>query len=521
MKQIFIPCLLLAALALQSCDKDFTDLNTDPTRTTEAYPQQFMANALMKSVEYNMMRNRNFNNELMQVTVEIGDGDGKVFRYDFRRNWADYLWNGHFTNLSNYKDMYTKAINPLIANRSYQAVSLICQAWTYSILTDTYGDIPYSQSNLGRDSLILEPKFDSQKDVYTGIIGQLDSANTLLRLVGSNTTEIIEAGSDPVYAGDKSKWRKFGNSLMLRLMLRIAHKPEMAAYVTKIQQMLGTAAGDYPIMSSNADAAILRWTGIGAMLSPYQQGVRVQDFRAVSLASFYVDFLKNTNDPRIDVPLYNSLYGTTGPSNNRWGIATVNGDYKGVPSGYAANGPEYERQSYFLSSDQGFAVSLQTEPLTGMIMNFSEVELIKAELALKGIIPGNPKTFFYSGAENGIKLWVPGWTKTIQQHLIEADMDWDDAENVEQKMERIHMQKYLALFMTDMQQWFEYRRTGHPRLPKPQDYGVPSGLKNGGEMPARLYYPVYVQSSNPTNYQLAVQQQGPDEINTKVWWQKP
>lgn len=520
MKKIFVLGMLLAAIAMQSCDKGFTDLNTDPTKTTEAYPQQFMANALMKSVEYNMIRNRNFNNELMQVTVDFGDGDGKVFRYDFRRNWADYLWNGHFTNLSNYKDMYTKALNPLIANRAYQAVSLICQSWTYSILTDTYGDIPYLESNLGRDSLILEPKFDKQKDIYVDMIAKLDSANTLLRAVGSNTTEVIDPTSDPVYAGDRTKWRKFGNSLMLRLMLRIAHKPEMAPYVAKIQEMLGTAAAIYPIMTSNADAAILRWTGTGAILSPYQQSVRVQDFRAISLASFFIDFLKNTNDPRIDIPLYNSLYGTTG-NNNRWGIAAVNGDYLGVPSGYSASGPEFGRQSYFLSSDQGYAVSLQTEPMSGMIMNFAEVELIKAELALKGIISADPKTFFYSGADNGIKLWMPGWTKPIQQHLMEADIDWNEAETFDQKMDKIHMQKYLALFMTDMQQWFEYRRTGHPKLPKPEDYGVPNGLKNGGEMPARLYYPVYVQSSNPSNYQLVLQQQGPDEINTKVWWQKP
>ena len=66
-----------------------------------------------------------------------------------------------------------------------------------------------------------------------------------------------------------------------------------------------------------------------------------------------------------------------------------------------------------------------------------------------------------------------------------------------------------------MQQWFEYRRTGHPALPKG------AGLRNNGVMPARMTYPVYVQSTNPTNYQLAVQAQGPDAINTQVWWQKP
>ncbi|MNI13460.1 Starch-binding associating with outer membrane [compost metagenome] len=78
----------------------------------------------------------------------------------------------------------------------------------------------------------------------------------------------------------------------------------------------------------------------------------------------------------------------------------------------------------------------------------------------------------------------------------------------------IHLQKYYALLFVDCQQWFEFRRTGYPLLPKG------TGLKNGGEMPARLKYPIYVQSANPTNYKLAIAQQGADEINTKVWWQR-
>lgn len=503
---------------LQACDKGFTELNTDPTRTTDAYPQQFMANALMTTMEYNMLRNRNFTNELMQVTVDIGDGDGKVFRYDFRRTWADYLWNGHFTNMSNYKDMYSKALEPVNFSRVYQAISLICQSWTYSILTDTYGDIPYSESNLGRDSLLLEPVFDEQRDIYIDMIAKLDSANTLLS--ESPSTETIIATADPVYGGDKTKWRKFGNSLMLRLILRVAHKPEMAEYVAKIQDMLGAEAARYPLMESNDDSAILRWSGEGAYISPYVS-VRVQDFRGLSLASYFIDFLRDTNDPRIDIAVYNSIYGTTGSSNNRWGISTVSGSYAGLPSGYAPNGGELAKQSYFFSSDQGTAVSLQTDPMTGMIMNFAELQFIKAELALKGIIPDDPKDFFYAGAENSITLWIPGWTGDIQTHLRAADMDWNDTATFEQKMEWIHRQKYYALFLVDMQQWFEYRRTGYPHLPVPEDYGVESGLSNDGEMPARLYYPVYVQSSNPTNYRAAIERQGPDEINTQVWWQKP
>ncbi len=87
--------------------------------------------------------------------------------------------------------------------------------------------------------------------------------------------------------------------------------------------------------------------------------------------------------------------------------------------------------------------------------------------------------------------------------------------SVYEKHENVHLQKYYTLFLADLQQWFEFRRTGHPVLPKG------AGLQNGGVMPARMAYPVYVQSANPTNYQLAIAAQGADVMSTPVWWQKP
>ena len=69
---------------LTSCTKDFQEINTDPNSTSNALPQQLLAPALVNTLTYNMLRNRNFNNELMQVTVDQSDAEGKVFRYDYR-----------------------------------------------------------------------------------------------------------------------------------------------------------------------------------------------------------------------------------------------------------------------------------------------------------------------------------------------------------------------------------------------------------------------------------------------------
>ena len=505
MKLKILLLTLASFIIFSSCQKGFDKLNIDPTGSKDGYPNQFMSSALVKTVGYNMQRNRTFNNELMQVTVNMSDGEGRVFRYDIRRNWSDYTWNSHYLNMSNYKDMYSKSTRGENTNKSYQGISLVLQSWTYSILTDTYGDIPYSGSILGRDSLNFEPQFDPQFEIYKDIFDKLDTANAYLA-----TNQSIDPTHDPVYSGNVNNWRRFSNSLYLRLLLRVVHKEEIKEFATqKIQEILETKKAEYPIISKNEESAILRWTGNGAYISPFML-TRVQDFRAVAIAEFFIDFLRDSNDPRLNIP----EYGTGNV--NRLGIAPISGSYTGVPSGYEPGNEDVTKMSYFYSADQqGGVNSLQKEPLTGMMLNFSEVEFIKAEAILKGIIKGNVRETFYSGVESCIRLWLPNWKGNAQSHLVASDIDWNDNENIEQKMERLHRQKYYALFMVDNQQWFEHRRTGHPILPKGK------GLSNNGEMPARMTYPVYVQSTNSKNYRAAIERQGPDEMNTKVWWQKP
>lgn len=486
--------LLLFAAVTSSCKKGFQEVNTDPNGTPNALPQQLLAPALVNTVSPNMMRNRNFNNELMQVTVDASDAEGRVFRYDVKRTWADYTWNAWYTQLVNFKDIYEIASKPETASKTYMGISLVCQAWVYSLLTDTYGDVPYSQALQGKEGNFAR-SFDKQKDIYLDLFKKLEEADTLLAAAPN-----VLAASDPIYGGNAAKWQKFGNSLYLRLLLRISGKAEASAdAVAKIKDILGANAAKYPIMASNDDSAILRWTGTGYLTSPFVGGVREQDWRAPDIAEFFINNLNRWQDPRL--------------TNGRFSIGTYQGGYAGVPSGYAVGEP-IVRKSYFLSTTS--TTTLMTEPLMGNIMNYSELQFILAEAAAKNWIGGSANDYYKNGVQAGIKLWVPVlFTTPIDDYLAAADLTWNDAESLDQKMEQIHLQKYYSLFGTDFQQWFEYRRTGHPILPKGP------GLVNGGVMPARLNYPVYVQSSNPDNYRAAVAAQGSDDINTLVWWQKP
>lgn len=505
-RQIFyISTFLVLSTTIFSCTKNFDEINTNPNNIAYVSPDQLLPSALVNSLTYSMIRNRNFNNELMQVTVAPSDAEGTVFRYDFRSTWADYLWNGLYSELTNFNDMYRDSLS---ANKSYKGISLICQAWAFSLLTDTYGDIPFSQAVSAKKEYgdIKEPAFDRQKDVYLSMFKMLEEANALLA-----ANEAIKVSADPVYKGNINNWRKFGNSLYLRLLLRISGKADVASQCkAKIKEIVDTNPGNYPVFTSPQESAVLKWTGTAPYISPFAINVREQDFRQPGLASFFINYLRDWNDPRIDI----NTYGRGGI--NRWGIAQGPGGFAGIPSGYN-QGETVVKQSYFYSMTTT-ANNLQTDSLTGQMMNYAELNFILAEAALKGWISGSPGDFYNKGAEASIKLWLPSWPKlgeNIISWLTAADIEWDETLTVDQKMELIHKQKYFALFCNDMQQWFEYRRTGHPLLPKG------AGLRNGGVMPARMTYPVYVQSTNPTNYKLAVEAQGPDVISTQVWWQKP
>lgn len=503
--------ILLATLGTSalSCTKDFAEINTDPIGKGTVTPNQLLAPAMVNVLNANMVRNRNFNNELMQVTVDIGDDQGKVFRYDFRRTLADYLWNSWYLEVTNFKDMFTIASQAGKENKSYQGIALIAQAWTFQLLTDTYGDVPYTEAGLGKVGT-LEPKFDLQKDIYLDLFQKLEQANTLLK----ENAAIISTG-DPVFQGDVSKWRRLGNSLYLRLLLRISRKADVSAQaIAKIKEIGETNRANYPIMETNEHTAKILWNGTNSSTavysSPFMINVRAVDFRSPAITDFFIGPLVSTNDPR----------------RARWGIAQGPNGFVGVPSGYA-QGTGVTKQAYFYSDAQSQPITLQTDRFTGIIMNVAEVDFILAEAAARGFITGTGESYYLKGMADAINYWLPGTMTSVTgadfiKYVTEADLQWDNALPLDNqtagsnsKLEMIHIQKYYANFLVDLQQWFEFRRTGHPQLPKGP------GLANGGVMPARFNYPAVTQSTNPTAYKNAVAVQGPDEISTQVWWQKP
>lgn len=476
---------VMGAMALASCTKDFKEVNTNPNTLPETRPELLLESAIFSVRKANQTREHRLVHEMMQVHVAITNSD-EIHRYIIRPSESDYMWNNWYTELTNFKDAYESAsklatLPNQAYNTTYMGMARIMEAWVVSLITDTYGNVPYTEANRGRTDNLFMPKFDEQKAIYDSLFVRLEEANALLSL--NNTLPATLMQRDPLYGGDILKWRRFGNSLYLRLLLRASDRPESKA-VEKIKEIVETNPARYPVMTNNDESAVLRFTTITPFVSAFNT-YRDYDFNGENgLTEFFVGNLNNWGDPRL----------------TKW-ASTVAGLYVGIPSGYAP-GNQQDRQSYYLAA-------LKNEPLLGNIMNYAELQFILAEAALKGFITADAKTYYEKGVTNAITFWglaLPA------DYLSKPGVVWVDADTNAQKLEKIITQKYYTFFFTDFQSWFEYRRTGYPNLP------IGPGVQNGGKMPTRLVYPVSVQSLNKANYDAAVAAMGGDNMQTRVWW---
>lgn len=195
----------------------------------------------------------------------------------------------------------------------------------------------------------------------------------------------------------------------------------------------------------------------------------------------------DNNDPRIPVILTKAK-----------DLKNKDIGYKGAPAGYPLG-------TYFDYQPSQLSQNLAKAPMRLFMMTYSEVQFIMAELSYKGIITGNTKSYYETGVKANLEQWG---TEMPANYFSNPKVAFNNS------FEQIMLQKYVALFFVDHQQWFEQRRTGLPKLPNN------GGLQNEGKLPQRYMYTTQSRVLNSENYQKAVQQMGGDDINIKVWWNK-
>lgn len=485
MKKIKALALLLGLMTMAgACTKEFDKINVDPNSPTSISPQYLLPYALESSIDrYWGVRTRferlNLDGAMcwMQyLTRNIYSNEGD--NYEVSVGFYNNNWKAFFNDSQvNYQRIISLAKpGGKFENPNYEGVALVMRSWVFSLLTDVYGPIPYTEALKGTaETPNYVPAYDSMEKVYAGLLNDLKTANEKLSTTGPAIS------GDILYGGNILKWKKFANSLRLRLANRqAAKKPAESKAI--MAEILGDPA-KYPIFTSNADNASLANSTVLPSNNEWHQ-VMIQDGRTDwNISSTLADKLNALGDTRITV----------------YANPNKEGKYIGHPNGL----PDAVATTYLGSSSVlGNYFTQATSP--SVIMTFAELNLILAEAAVDGDITGSAQTYF----EKGI-------TASFEQYGLKVPDGYLAKVGAATK-EKVIEQKWIALFGQAIESWTEYRRTGLPVLPAKDPRAV---FANDGVMPTRLKYPNSEYSLNEAKLKEGITLLGgADDMKSKLWW---
>lgn len=489
MKAIYtkIPILLLALLS-GACTKNFTSINTDPNTATNISPQYLLSTALVNTAyKYQADAFMDKPGEAGRYITKVRNEGDDLF------GWSAVSWDGYYSALTINKQLYDLAAQSSM--KQYMAVSQVIRVFNFAYITDLYGDCPYTEALLSKDSSIVHPAYDKQETIYPDLVKTLAAANTSL----AATSQELSSSYDVLYNGSLLKWRKFANALRLRLLLRMCAK-DASAY-TAIQEMLNNTT-TYPLFGSNDDNAAVKYLGLNAADS--WKGGKL-NYTATEVDKYkpskeIVDTLLTLNDPRLQV--------WVAPVTATTGYTVDSNLYVGVPN--AISSPyNYNGGEAHISTLSAIFYSNTNDLLKASLMTYAEQCFILAEVAQTGkvTVPGETAASLYY---KGIKasLSANGIGASAQDiYVNQAAVQYNGT------LSQLITQKWISLFLKGAEGWFDHRRTGLPAF-------VPGPLSAIRTIPARYLYPTTEQSYNLTEYKAAVSRQGADLTTTLMWYLK-
>lgn len=498
-------CLFL--LFISSCDKNLSDLNINKTSPTSIDPVFQLNTAIINSSFPTITLTYDMGIVQQLISPNGGVLAGANFNQDNKGYPFNTLWEIYYENvIRNTRDIinHTEGM-PERSNLSNMA--RILQSFAFMVLTDTYGDIPYTEGGVGYISQVFLPKYDAQEAIYTDIIKELTEACAAL-----NTTGKTESG-DILYGGDINQWKKFGYSLMLRAGMRLSKVDP-----TKAQQIVQAAVAGGVIMT-NVDNAKMRHDAnyqlpIGAMLNG-TEGANIY------LTRPFVDYLKNTDDPRLSSIAIRYVGATSGLAQTIDRGTTDPAKQIGMPIGYD-NGtivPVVANDGlasfYDYSQLDRRRMAKGTSP--GFFITAAQNQLLLAEASERGwITDGTPEQYYNAGVKLHMEQMADyDAASAVSSSEIQAYLDANPFNEAE-ALEQINTQYWIASFLNGPEAWSNFRRSGYPVL-TPNTY---AGAIPAGTFIRRLTYPVSEISSNSTNVNEAISRQGPDKMETRVWWDK-
>lgn len=503
-KQIIIA--ILALFTAVGCTENFDELEKDPVALSANPAGQLTFTQLCMSGDgfYQWRTNLIYSGGFVQHYA--GAWNVTEFGSKFKKDdgYATALWrNGYSNELKNVVDILEKTKDdPKAVNMN--AVAKIMRVMVAQRITDIYGDIPYSEAGLGFSKGIVTPKYDKQEDIYTSFFKDLDDAYNQLSASGGTIK------GDLFYGGEIIKWKRLANTLRLRLGMRISEvKPAEAEKQVK-------AALQNGVFENNLDNCIMKHLD-----ATFNDDPASIDFRGNGLAyalvgnengdhfsTLVIDFLKNNGDPRLT--MYATPKTTSGLA---WGVPPQPGEslYEGVKPGLF----QWE-VPMGASSTSGIQAYFKQKTTPFLHVSYSETQLLLAEAAFRGWIPGSAAEYYKKGVEAGIKqLEIYGATPATQT-AINAYLTAKPLVAGKEK-EQIATQLWITYIFNSIEAYSNWRRTGFPKL-------IPitnPDSETGGVTPTRLYYPNDEMQKNEANYLEALSRMGGknDWLN-KVWWDK-
>jgi Starch-binding associating with outer membrane len=500
-KQIYILLAVGIISGFSSCQK-YLDVNTNPNYATTATVQQLLPAAelyLGTAVGVDMEIDGSFFAEYWTQNP----GGSQYHSLDQYLPGADAfstLWTNLYAANENFYQMYKVADS--MHYRNYMAIALILQAYTFQLTTDAFGDVPFTQALKGQfiDGHLVNPKYDAQSDIYNGLIGYLNSADSLMKF-----NDVLAPGADDLIYGKSASvmtsWQKFSNTLRLKILLRLSYiSPAMAqagidSFMKKSPAFIGT--GDDAFIAygfSSANKNPLYAEASSSTLGSTQNFVG---------SSTIIDSMNANSDPRLNVYYETTSGGTfVGLAQGLYFVTPAAGSIS-IPSKYVAGDAQN---------------SGSTNAPVNFITSYESL-FLQAEAAARGWgnATGSDATLFQNAIKASFEYYGSALTATTG---VSADSNYNlymatggnwtqypATGSVEQKVRYIITQKWFAMCGNQgFEAWTEQRRTGYPDF---LTYSV-SGPA-GTQLPKRFLYPTSESNVN-ANYP------GLQSLFTKVWW---
>ena len=495
--------LVIFYIFITSCENNFDEINTSKTGATEIDPAFVLNNAIINSSVVTLI----YQIGVVQQIISPNSGvlTGANYNMD-NRDATDDVWVTYYRNvIRNTKDII-KQTNDKPERSNLMNMARILQCYAFMVLTDTYGDVPYTEGGEGYSSGIFLPVYDTQESIYPKLITELTEASGALNASGKIET------ADILYGGNIAQWKKFGYSLLLRAGMRLCNVDAAKA------QAAVSAAFNGGVITANADNAFIRHDA--NYRNPISQTLNSTEAANYYLTKPFVDALKSTNDPRLVSIAVRYKGAKSGSDHIPANASTAAADQIGIPMGKdnktATEAAAADGLVSFYEYSQADRSRIAKVAAPMFMVTASQSNLLLAEARFRGWIgSGGTAAQYFS---DGIKAHMDQMASFDATCAVAAaDRDAYVAANpliTGKEMEQINTQYWISSFLNGQEAFANFRRSGYPTL-QPNPYpGREVAWIN------RLTYPNSEISVNNENVQAAIAKQGADNLETKVWWDK-